>query len=341
MDEALGNCTISTLLQGETAFPRANLALSLAKRIAAEPALAEALYNVIGELSGDVESMHAACRRIAENPESSPALLATTKDTEAVLNRWQGALEAVAKAVGSAQGAEMTPEGASTLEAAAEELQQASSDLDRLASAVRDIADREGRVPCVRCGHWSRPDRPLCEACGARLPRVAELRAQNVDVLAEDGGLPEPEPQMTENLARLLELASAAAADAGARAALESEVTQMEALLAEAKVDAEIDNPRAALRTPAQWEAFERTRALYRQAIADCEMGLSMLRQFAHNGGNHRLDAAGHLLCQGAANMQRVQHRLEELSGVHPSAVVEATPATAASAEIGMESWEA
>lgn len=55
------------------------------------------------------------------------------------------------------------------------ELKEAVEILEKSNKLFQEIAEREGKTPCVRCGHYNQPDRKTCEKCGAILPKSATL----------------------------------------------------------------------------------------------------------------------------------------------------------------------
>jgi len=54
------------------------------------------------------------------------------------------------------------------------ELKESVEILEKSNKLFQEIAEREGKTPCVRCGHYNPPDRKMCEKCGAILPKAAD-----------------------------------------------------------------------------------------------------------------------------------------------------------------------
>lgn len=75
-------------------------------------------------------------------------------------------------------------------------------------SAVEKLAEMEGKVPCVSCGHYNPQERSQCEKCLAVLPKAAQERVAQIDVVAQQGGIADSTQEtaglkMTENFKRL------------------------------------------------------------------------------------------------------------------------------------------
>lgn len=85
------------------------------------------------------------------------------------------------------------------------EIAQAVEILDKAYNMFQDVADREGKTPCIRCGHYNQPTRKTCEKCGAILPKAADMTtASTFDVTVNEQVVSlESEIPMPENIEKL------------------------------------------------------------------------------------------------------------------------------------------
>ncbi len=74
------------------------------------------------------------------------------------------------------------------LEQAEKELRKSADMLVRASKFFEDLAEREGKTPCVRCGQYNQPQRKTCEKCGAILPKAAEGPQTSSTFAVQEGG---------------------------------------------------------------------------------------------------------------------------------------------------------
>lgn len=105
-----------------------------------------------------------------------------------------------------------TPE---QIDAGISALSNAVSSLKGSADVYQNVADREGKVLCPRCGQPNMPDVRVCTQCGGPLPRVADPQfSQGAASTFEVRETDEPRPQreemvMTTHLKRLFDACEA------------------------------------------------------------------------------------------------------------------------------------
>jgi hypothetical protein len=58
--------------------------------------------------------------------------------------------------------------------------------LDDAQKAFQEIADREGKILCLRCSHYNERDRRTCDKCGAMLLQAAETGVMSTMVVSEE-----------------------------------------------------------------------------------------------------------------------------------------------------------
>lgn len=201
VDRALG-------AEGPTRSPRANRLLGMALAALEDPAVpfteaASAFHEELGTMAG------VAPPRLPDLPD--------------VLQQAQVALEELVQGVQDGDEAAVRQAGDAFVHAVRA--------LGGVELALEELATREGRTPCVKCGEYNPGDRSTCERCGAILPAAAVERESLLD-LQDEGSRP---TQMTETLARLFDACDRFYAGALDADGFLAEVAWMEARLAAAR----------------------------------------------------------------------------------------------------------
>jgi hypothetical protein len=65
------------------------------------------------------------------------------------------------------------------LEQAEKYLKESAEILKDSLTFFEELAEREGKTPCVRCGQYNHSDRKTCEKCGAILPKAADASTKS------------------------------------------------------------------------------------------------------------------------------------------------------------------
>ncbi|MCD6310118.1 MAG: hypothetical protein J7M18_05350 [Candidatus Eremiobacteraeota bacterium] len=102
------------------------------------------------------------------------------------------------------------------LERAVGRLEEAGNLLAKCYASFQEIANKEGKIPCIKCHHYNPVSRTKCENCGTPLPQITGPSAVSTFSIDEEG---EPvtvtpgEMVMTENLKKLFDAANQVAED--------------------------------------------------------------------------------------------------------------------------------
>jgi len=97
------------------------------------------------------------------------------------------------------------------LENAIKTLEEAGNLLHQSFTSFQEIAEREGKIPCVKCQHYNPIELKRCEKCGASLMRMAEATTSTFSFSEEsqEVGVTVGEMVMTENLQKLFDAVNA------------------------------------------------------------------------------------------------------------------------------------
>lgn len=254
---------------GPTRSPRANRLLGMALAALEDPTV-----PFVDEASVFHADLATLATRVAAVARTGNSLLAQEEAARLgeVASHGQIALEELVQAVEA-----LSPEA---VRAAGDAFVAAVRDLGAVESALEELATREGRTPCVRCGEYSRGDRSTCERCGAILPAAAAERESLLDV----GGAASDGTRMTETLARLFEASDRFYAGGLDADAFLSEVAWMEGRLEQAR--------RLGFGDAA------------REGLEEFEAGLAVLRQAGETGETGLLETGRRLVWEGSGKLQ-------------------------------------
>jgi len=98
------------------------------------------------------------------------------------------------------------------LEHAVKTLEEAGNLLHQSFTAFQEIAEREGKIPCVKCQHYNPIELNRCEKCGSSLVKLGEAAATSTFSFSEQSqevGVTMGEMVMTENLQKLFDAVNA------------------------------------------------------------------------------------------------------------------------------------
>ena len=187
---------------GPTAYPDINMIIKLARDVeeqrVSESILVDALETV-------AESFGETREKIASiSGEGDSALL------KEELERAQQAFDMMEEAIDEF---DEFFEGrmVHVLRSAATKIEQAAVEMEAAYKGVLKVADREGKTPCVKCGHYNPIERQICESCGAPLPVKAGTARSTFETSegparqATGGG----EPFVTTNLFKVYQAVNA------------------------------------------------------------------------------------------------------------------------------------
>ena len=179
---------------GPTRSPRANALLGLALAACRDPQV---------DFAAQASAFGADLAFLADRLLAGGAAGPSEEVQEQACRAAEVALEAL-EGLEALQAAVATGEEAQVL-AAGQALVAAVRALGEVQATLLDLADREVRVACPRCGHSAEGPRSSCKRCGALLPVALPGREPALDVrLGDEPGGPTP-TRVTENLAVLFD----------------------------------------------------------------------------------------------------------------------------------------
>lgn len=259
--------------EGPTRSPRANLLLGMALAACDDPSLdfdAQARQFVadLGFLVGRISA--------AAGGGASDLLREEADRLAGMAEAAHDALQGLADAVAGGSEDEVRFAGQGFI--------QAVRELSAVQDAFAELAHREGRTPCVKCGHFNAGERSTCERCNAVLPADAVARESAFDVRVGDEHA--SQAVMTENLARLFDACDRFYVGALQPEDFLLEVAWMEGLMAQAQRMGLGDSESA------------------RQGLEEFTSGLLTLRQAAETGDPALIERGRTLVWNGAGKLQ-------------------------------------
>ncbi len=186
------------------------------------------------------------------------------------------------------------------------EIQALCEELATVKTAVEELAELEGKVPCVSCGHYNPQERSQCEKCAAVLPKAAQERVAQIDVVAQQDGISDTAQEtgglkMTENFKRLFSTIDEYLEGKVAARQLIRELQRTEVLakrVEEVKLDV------------AEVKAGAELKKLHRHSIKLFGEALQFLIEGCREEDLSKVEQGRSALWDGAAALQELQSRL-------------------------------
>lgn len=203
VQELIPIATMALRGQGATAFPDINMILNLTADLEAgrvgDTLILDALEGLEENFAKTRENL------MAMSPSESDSVL-IKEELDRALDAIDGIEEAIEDYYEFFEVREIL-----VLRSAAKNLESSAVQLQGSFEAFQEIAEREGKVPCVRCGHFNMPDRTTCEQCSMPLPKKAGVVAGSTFSASEGPARSEHQPVVTPNLLKLYEAVNAVA----------------------------------------------------------------------------------------------------------------------------------
>lgn len=119
------------------------------------------------------------------------------------------------------------------LQAASNRLRESADELHACWETLQNLADREGKVCCLRCNFYNSPDRRNCAKCGGALPILVEKSVSTSTFSVESEGVrpAAEEPVSSSNLERMYKAVDAIRTKSISKDEFESELTWFEGLI--------------------------------------------------------------------------------------------------------------
>ena len=162
---------------GPTANPMANFVINLAVELAAGNIPDHVLREALEQLKANFENLKRQFESVARGHIDSVLLQEEAAKVREALDLEQAAIDSYERFFESREGL--------LLGQGSNQLVDAIARLDAAQKAFTEIADREGKILCVRCSHYNERDRGTCGKCGAKLLQPAETSVMSTMEVSE------------------------------------------------------------------------------------------------------------------------------------------------------------
>lgn len=305
--ERVPSASMSTRYDGPTRSKQVNLALSLAQdveqmRIHDAP-LVEALQLVhqnATETKADLEQVLDA--------QVDSVLL--REEVDRAMTAVELQLEALAEFAEFFDNRE-----ALVLRSASHKLAESADALTNALDKLGELADRENKTVCIRCGHYNVKGRNNCEKCSAPLPNLGQQSSSTFET-GESQGLPLSDPQrpvVTTNLLRLYKAVDGiydGTLDADAYLA---EIDWYQSVIDE-NSEYEIEEPHwdelgeeERAQAEEAYKAMEEVQELFAQGVLEMNESLERLRSYVDTQDKSDLEEGVKLMDSGARKVAAVR----------------------------------
>lgn len=208
---------------GPTPNPIANFVINLTVELAAGNIPDHALRDALDQLKANYENLKRQFESVARGHIDSVLIQEEADKVRAALALEEAAIESYERFFEVREGL--------LLGQASNLLVDAMTQLDAAQKAFTDIADREGKILCVRCSHYNERDRGICGKCGAKLLQAVETSVMSTlevsEQLSSARGDDENIP-VGENIARIFTAVNRVAENEITLEAFDAELTWME-----------------------------------------------------------------------------------------------------------------
>lgn len=177
-----------------TRSPMVNFVINMATELSAGNVADQALRDALDQLKANFEDIRRQFESLAAGAVESVVLREEAARVRDALLLEEAAINQMYRFFDTRQ--------AVLLGDGCQKLVEAMSRLEVAQKTFSEVADREIKTLCLRCGHYNERDRRTCEKCGARIIQSAEAGVASTVVVSE-----EPPPEATlpvgENIRRL------------------------------------------------------------------------------------------------------------------------------------------
>lgn len=315
--KAAGSGDAQAISSGPTSMPLANAVINSADMLKEGKIEIEFFSGAVQDLWGQVQAMKFKYNALTRNAFDSALVEEETKALGLVIQSFEDSLAMIYEFIEN--------RNFDLLSEAVEKLKALVQDLDKFRNTFKDLSEREGKVPCVKCGHLNPPGLKSCQNCKSALISVEKDYSSNLDYL-EDSGLSKSaatmEALMTENVQRIFDAADKVLDGQSGIEDFEIVVRWAESLLQNAyksfdvlpeiKLDALKGQERA--RAEELKKKMEDAAVTYIHGLEDFEAGVSFLRQFLADGVRDNVMTGKQLIWQAVGQLQFVQKITEDMA---------------------------
>lgn len=312
-EELPGAVDQEALSKSPTASPVANIVINAFLGLRDGVIPPEFAAEALGRLWNDMETIKFRFNAITRNPADSSLV---EEEAEIVADVIAAMEEALNEYDACLDNGSYEP-----LDEINEKLTAMIEQLEESMGIFQELADKENKTPCPKCGHYNYTINKFCEKCSFKLPAFSGEQAAGLDV-SDSGQARAGEkqgPVMTENVQRLFECANSVIAGKVSLDEFDREVSMMEELLAAAYNSAgplphtntekykQADKDKIAKFDSVLKEASD----VYVHGLEDFEVGLSFFRQYIEGGSSESISTGMQLIWQGLGKLQDVYKATE------------------------------
>ncbi|MGV8119945.1 MAG: hypothetical protein AB2L14_09325 [Candidatus Xenobiia bacterium LiM19] len=184
---------------------------------------------------------------------------------------------------------------------------------------IKDIADSEGLITCIKCGARNTPDNTKCHNCNTLLPAISAEKLSVLDICerSDPFSAQSGDTRMTTTVFRLFDSAEALLEQVISREEFLSIVQKMDALVRKAAGAVKSAPPPAMEVLKNDAASLEEARTLYLEAVDDLAHGLELFREFSDRLSRDTMDMAREVAWNGLSKLQKVQKLLAPLVQPH------------------------
>lgn len=197
LGERVPSATLSQRFNGPTKSQQVNLALSLARDVEAQVLHDAPLVEALQFLHQDALQTKTELEQVMAGEVDS---VLVREEIDRAMSAVDQQLEALGEFAEFFDNRENL-----VLRSAMHKLEQSANALSVALDNMNELADRENKTVCIRCGHYNPKTRNNCEKCSAPLPNLNQESSSTFETGegANVTGEPQEGPVMTGNLVRL------------------------------------------------------------------------------------------------------------------------------------------
>ncbi|GEM_PF-2661162 len=177
---------------------------------------------------------------------------------------------------------------------------------------MKDLADAEGLISCIKCGARNTPGNAKCHSCNTLLPALSNENLSVLDICErndpffEQGG----DTGMTTTVFRLFDSAEAFLDQVIRKEEFLAIIQKMEELLNKAAGAVKNAPPPAREDHMTETTILEKAHGIYLEAIDDFTAGLELFRTFSGSLSRETMDMAREKTWNGLSKLQMIQKLL-------------------------------
>ncbi|GEM_PF-1927660 len=300
---------LKRLTQIPTTSPQANLVINLGKTLLGENGREEMFLEALKNLEESFNDTKMQFEAIKRSPTDSVLVKEEMENATKAIAAYENALNDFYRFVELRETL--------LLVQASTKLEEAVKMLNQSGETFTSIAEREGKVPCIRCSHFNPPERKTCEKCGAVLPVSAESQPSRTFEMGEQDEVEQhtEEIVLTENIHRLFDAVNKVSEGQIAVEEFQEVVNWMEELVNHHKTaygplpPVNIENIKPDLKEPARQvkEMIEEANEVFKEGTDDLTAGIGFFKQYISHGDKNNLVAGVQIIWQGVGKLQIVQ----------------------------------